>query len=71
MILEKQDAIYAATKFMKYFENFNRIDDYFRTRKIERVKNIPVGLPGLCIEDDMFHSRLHQAWFASYQFKTS
>ena len=54
MILEKQDAIYAATKFMKYFENFNRIDDYFRTRKIERVKNIPVGLPGLCIEDDMF-----------------
>ena len=54
MILEKQDAIYAATKFMKYFENFNRIDDYFRARKIERVKNIPVGLPGLCIEDDMF-----------------
>ena len=54
MILEKQDAIYAATKFMKYFKDFHRIDDYFRARKIERVKNIPVGLPGMSIEDDLF-----------------
>ena len=42
MILNKQDAIYAATKLMKYFEDFNRIDDYFRSRKIERVKDIPI-----------------------------
>ena len=54
MILEKQDAIYAATKLMKYFKDFHRIDDYFRARKIERVKNIPVGLPGMSIEDDLF-----------------
>ena len=54
MILEKQDAIFAATKFMEYFKNFGRIDDYFRARKIERVKNIPVGLPGMSIEDDLF-----------------
>ena len=53
MILEKQDAIFAATKFMEYFKNFGRIDDYFRARKIERVKNIPVGLPGMSIEDDL------------------
>ena len=43
MILEKQDAVYAATKIMEYFNDFNRIDDYFRARKIERVKNIPVA----------------------------
>jgi len=54
MILEKQDAIYAATKLMVYFKDFNRIDDYFRARKIERVKNIPVALPGFSLEDDMF-----------------
>ncbi|MDP6141790.1 MAG: hypothetical protein QF866_11455, partial [Arenicellales bacterium] len=54
MILEKQDAIYVATKLMVYFKDFNRIDDYFRARKIERVKNIPVALPGFSLEDDMF-----------------
>ncbi len=54
LILERQDAIYAATKVMKYFEDFNRIDDYFRARKIERVKNIPVALPGMGLEDDLF-----------------
>ena len=54
MILEKQDAVYAATKLMNYYNNFNRIDDYFRSRKIERVKNIPVALPGFSMEDDLF-----------------
>ncbi len=54
LILERQDAIYAAMKVMKYFKNFNRIDDYFRARKIERVKNIPAPLPGFGLEDDMF-----------------
>ena len=54
MILEKQDAVYAATKLMEYFKDFNRIDDYFRARKIERVKNIPVALPGFSMEDDLF-----------------
>ena len=54
MILNKQDALYAATKLMKYFEDFNRIDDYFRARKIERVKNLPTPLPGMGLEDDMF-----------------
>jgi hypothetical protein len=37
MILEKQDAIYVATKLMVYFKDFNRIDDYFRARKIESL----------------------------------
>ena len=54
MLLNKQDSLYAATKVMKYFENFGRIDDYFRARKIERVRNIPVALPGMGLEDDLF-----------------
>ena len=54
MILEKQDAVYAATRMMEYFKDFNRIDDYFRARKIERVKNIPTPLPGFGMEDDLF-----------------
>ena len=54
MILNREDSIYAATKLMKYFRDFNRIDDYFRARKIERVKNIPSPLPGMSIEDDLF-----------------
>ena len=54
MILEKQDAIDVAIKLMDYFKDFNRIDDYFRARKIERVKNIPTPLPGFGLEDDMF-----------------
>ena len=54
MILEKQDAIDVSIKLMDYFKDFNRIDDYFRARKIERVKNIPTPLPGFGLEDDMF-----------------
>ena len=54
MLLEKQDAVYAATKLIEYFKDFNRIDDYFRARKIERVRNIPVALPGFGLEDDLF-----------------
>ena len=56
MILNKQDAIYSATKLIKYFKDFNRIDDYFRVRKIERIKNIPQALPGMGLDDDMFQS---------------
>ena len=54
MILEKQDAVYAASKLIDYFSDFNRIDDYFRARKIERVRNIPVALPGFGLEDALF-----------------
>ena len=54
MILERKDAIYVAQKLMNYFKDFNRIDDYFRARKIERVKDIPSPLPGMSLEDDLF-----------------
>ena len=54
MILERQDAFDVAIKLMDYFKAFNRIDDYFRARKIERVKNIPASLPGMSLSDDLF-----------------
>ena len=56
LILNKKDSIYAATKLMKYFKDFNRIDDYFRARKIERVKKIPQSLPGMGLDEDMFQA---------------
>ena len=54
MILSKQDSAYVAMKMMDYFRDFHRIDDYFRARKIERVKDIPAPLPGMSLEDDLF-----------------
>ena len=54
MILSEQDSAYVAMKMMDYFRDFHRIDDYFRARKIERVKDIPAPLPGMSLEDDLF-----------------
>ena len=54
MELERKDAFNVAHKLLMYFRDFHRIDDYFRARKIERVKNIPVPLPGFGLEDDLF-----------------
>ena len=54
MELERQDTFDVAHKLLTYFKDFNRIDDYFRARKIERVKNIPAPLPGFGLEDDLF-----------------
>ena len=51
--LSKEDAIFAADKVTNYFSNFNRIDDYFRHRKVERLKSIPTSLFG-GPEDDLF-----------------
>ena len=39
---------------VEYFSKFERIDDYFRARKIERVKQLPPPLLGMSVEDDMF-----------------
>ena len=56
MILSKEDTIYASKLVVDYFSNFERIDDYFRARKIERVKALPPPLFGMSVEDDMFQS---------------
>ena len=56
MKLDRQEAFDVAHKLIMYFNDFKRIDDYFRARKIERVKNLPVPLPGFGLEDDMFQN---------------
>lgn len=54
MILNRDDALYAANVFTDYFSNFGRIDDYLRKVKLERMSNYPTSLPGMGPEDDMF-----------------
>ena len=39
MQLSETDAVYAADKFINYFSNMDRIDEYLRNVKIERVLN--------------------------------
>lgn len=54
MILDKEDAIYAANFFIDYFSNIERIDEYFRRVKIDRMKSFPTALPGMGMRDYFF-----------------
>ena len=56
MILEEKDTYWAADKLVNYFSDFKRIDDYFRSRKIDRIKEMPTPLFGLGPEDDLFQN---------------
>ena len=55
MILNREDALYAANVFVDYFSSFGRIDDYLRKVKLERMSNYPTSLPGMGPQDDMFN----------------
>jgi len=44
MILTEGDAVYAANKFIDYYTQFNRIDDYLRFVKKDRVSERPGSL---------------------------
>ena len=55
MILNRNDALYAAKVFVDYFASFGRIDDYLRKVKLERMSNYPTSLPGMGPQDDMFN----------------
>ena len=54
MILNREDALYAANVFVDYFSSFGRIDDYLRKVKLERMSNYPTSLPGIGPQDDFF-----------------
>jgi len=54
MILSKENATYAANFFIDYFSNLDRIDDYFRRVKIEKMKIFPTALPGMGMRDYFF-----------------
>jgi hypothetical protein len=46
MILTESDAVYAANKFIDYYTQFNRIDDYLRFVKKDRIQDRPGYLFG-------------------------
>jgi hypothetical protein len=52
--LNKEQALHCAKIFKDYFGNFSRIDEYMRDQKIASIQNIPAGLPGMSLEDDLF-----------------
>jgi len=54
LILSENDAIYAADKFINYYSQFNRIDDYFRHVKKDRGIGNSGYLPGFGADSDMF-----------------
>lgn len=54
MILDREDAVYSANFFIDYFSNIERIDEYFRRVKIERMKSFPTALPGMGMRDYFF-----------------
>jgi len=54
MILNKDDAIYAANIFHDFFGNFDRIDDYQRAVKMERMESFPPAIFGMGPEEDLF-----------------
>jgi hypothetical protein len=54
MMLELDDAIYAADQFIDYFSNMGRIDEYLRNVKLDRMSQMPTYIPGFGPEDDMF-----------------
>lgn len=56
MMLTKSDAYYAASVFEQFFNTFNRIDDYMRQIKMERMESFPFSLPGMGPENDLFNN---------------
>lgn len=56
MLLSKSDAYYAANVFEEFFGTFERIDDYMRKIKMERMVTFPHSLPGMGPENDLFNN---------------
>jgi hypothetical protein len=52
LILSNEDAVYAANKFINYYSQFNRIDDYLRFVKKDRISSRAGSLFGA--ETEMF-----------------
>ena len=52
MLLSETDAVYAADKFINYYGNFNRIDDYLRYVKKDRMSQSAGSIFGA--DDEMF-----------------
>jgi len=55
MKITKEQALYGAKAFSDYFDRFESIADYMRDQKLNAVSDMPVGLPGLGPETDLFN----------------
>jgi hypothetical protein len=56
MILTHTDALYAANAFEEFFGSIERIDEYMRMVKMERMAEFPPALPGMGPEEDLFNN---------------
>jgi hypothetical protein len=56
MYLSKSDAYHAANVFTDFFASMERIDDYMRHVKLERMDSYDNTLPGFGPETDLFDS---------------
>lgn len=56
MYLSKSDAYHAANVFTDFFQQMERIDDYMRQVKLERMESFPQPLFGMGPETDLFDS---------------
>ena len=69
MQLELDDAVYAADKFIDYFSNMGRIDEYLRNVKLDRMEQMPSSILGIGPEDDMFDASYQVSHYADiHQF---
>ena len=57
MKITREQALYGAKAFSDYFDRFETIADYMRDQKLNAVSDMPVGLPGLGPETDLFNER--------------
>lgn len=53
-VLNRTDALYAANAFEEFFGSIERIDEYMRKVKMERMMDFPLSLPGMGPEEDLF-----------------
>ena len=56
MILTPEDTLYAHGKIHEAYDGVQRIDDYFRMKKMERIDKIPTPLFGMSMEDELFQN---------------
>jgi len=56
MILNPEDTLYAYGKIHEAYDGVQRIDDYFRMKKMERINKIPTPLFGMSLEDELFQN---------------
>ena len=56
MILTPEDTLYAYGKIHEAYDGVQRIDDYFRMKKMERIDKIPTPLFGMSMEDELFQN---------------